>query len=82
MDQVQLEPGPDGAEWWPEAFGAHGPWVDDRGTSWRAVTNYPNLQARRVDDRLHLRELGGETHTYSLTESGNYYVAIKENDNG
>ena len=52
MGPIQLEPGPDGTGWWPTAFGVDTDWSDGRGTAWRAVTNYPTLQARRVDEKV------------------------------
>lgn len=74
-----LEPGPDGAGWWPDRFGVDQAWADDRGSSWRAVTNYPTLQARRAGDLLALRQAGDPTvHTYRLAPGEGGYIATKE----
>ncbi len=76
-----LEPGPDGTGWWPTSFLADSRWCDDRGTYWRAVTNYPTLQARRRSDLLDLRKTDDPTvHTYRLTSTDyDAYLATKEN---
>ncbi|GAA3963191.1 hypothetical protein [Gordonia caeni] len=82
MDQIQeLEPGPDGAGWWPAQFLVDCAWADDRGTSWRAVTNHPTLQARRTGTQLDLRQTDDPTvHTYLLTPTDyDAYLATKEN---
>ena len=77
----ELGPGPDGAGWWPDRFGVYQAWADDRGTSWRAVTNYPTLQARRRGNLLDLRQADDPTvHTYRLTSTDyDAYLATKEN---
>lgn len=56
---------PDGSGHWPDRFLVDTGWADARGTSWRAVTNHPTLQARRVDDRLDLRHTADPTVVYS-----------------
>lgn len=74
-----IEPAPDGLGWWPDRFGVDGDWTDGRGTAWRAVTNYPTLQARRRDDLLDLRQTDAlTTHTYRLTPGEYGYIATKE----
>lgn len=81
MGPIQLEPGPDGTGWWPTAFGVDTDWSDGRGTAWRAVTNYPALQARRVDETLELRQAGAtDTHTYHLVAADDLggYIATKD----
>ncbi len=75
-----LEDPPDGAGWWPNRFLVNSGWADDRGDAWRAVTNYPTLQARRSGDILDLRQAGDQTvHTYRLTDTDyDAYLATKE----
>ena len=81
MDSVLdgLEDPPDGEGWWPTRFAVDKSWADDRGTSFRAVTNYPTMQAKRVDSVLSLR-LEGTTEVYNyqlspMAEFNNYYLA-------
>ena len=53
MDPVHdIEDPPDGAGWWPTLFLVDHGWADARGSTWRSVTNYPTLQARRQLDML------------------------------
>ena len=79
MDQIQLEPGPDGHGWWPTVFAVNQSWADGRNTVWRAVTNHPTLQARRRDLLLDLRQTDDQTtHTYRLTPGEYGYIATKE----
>jgi hypothetical protein len=81
MDSIQwLGPGPDGNGWWPQAFGVDSEWSNDRGSSFRSVTNYPRLQARRRDDSLELRLVGDtEIISYRISPMDQgFYLAEME----
>lgn len=74
MDQIQhVEPGPDGAGWWPTLFAIDKPWADDLDTTWQAVTNYPTLQARRDDHTLELRDTRNPDVAYSYALTATEY---------
>ncbi|UQE74182.1 hypothetical protein MYK68_15830 [Gordonia sp. PP30] len=81
---VTLEDPPDG-QWWPQRFAADVDWCDDRGAAWRAVTNYPKLQARRRGDVLDLRTIGTtDIHSYDLALTAisgqSFYIATERTD--
>lgn len=79
MDTVlDVEPAPDGHGWWPKRFGVDQSWCDDLGPTWRTVTNYTTMQARRRGDLLDLRQTD-QTHTYRIALAEHGYLATKEN---
>mgnify|MGYP000728192092 CR=1 FL=1 len=81
MDSVLdgLEDPPDGEGWWPNRFAVDKAWAGARGTSFRAVMNYPTMQAKRVDATLSLRMEGtADVYNYQLSlmaEFPSYYKA-------